>query len=131
MTDQDWKAVSNRYSTPEKQAHWEARKREFMPAGFDQDDYNRKWADLGARIAADLSMDPASDKARTYWAEWSALLGPFMNVADAPMKGGAIKLWGCMNQWKGDMATPLTSEVWEFIKPAATAQRAGTGFGPE
>ena len=131
MTEADWKKVADRYYTPEEQALWEARKKELMPPGFDSEEYNRKWAELGTRIANDLPMDPASEKARGYVDEWVALLGPFMTVADEAMKMGAVNLWDRMDEWKGAMQTPFTSEVWRFIKQAGAAQRAATGSGPE
>lgn len=130
MTNEDWKEVADRYYTPEEQAAWEARKRDLMPEGFESDDYNRKWADLGTRIAADLPMDPAGEKARAYLAEWTALLGPFMAVADTPMLKGAINLWDRIDEWSGGMQTPFTAQVWTFMKETGAAQRATTGSGP-
>lgn len=70
MTDETaWKKVADRYFTEEEQAHWREKKMAMMSADFDFDGYQRKWTDLGSRIAADLPLDPASAAAQAYLAE--------------------------------------------------------------
>ena len=56
MADQQWKAVLDRYYTPEDRAHWAVKKAEFAAAtpGFDQDAYTRDWVALDERIRAAL-----------------------------------------------------------------------------
>ncbi|MEA3014500.1 MAG: MerR family transcriptional regulator, thiopeptide resistance regulator, partial [Sphingomonadales bacterium] len=56
-----------------------------VPAGFDQEAYNRQWADLGGRIAAALPLDPAGAEAQAFYGEWQALLAPFKAVATPEM----------------------------------------------
>jgi DNA-binding transcriptional MerR regulator len=128
MSEQDWKAVADRYFTPEEQARWNAR----MPAAgdFDAETYNRQWAELGSRIAAKLPLDPGSPEAQALYDEWQALLAPFTSVATPEMMAGAARLYDRMPEWQGDHQPPFPMEVWTFIK-AVGAQRVGTGSGPE
>ena len=119
MTDQAaWKKVADRYFSAEDQARW-AEKMAAVPTDFDQQHYQAQWADLGTRIAADLPIDPASDKARAYLEEWNALLAPFNIVADARMKTETVALYDHIDDWKGEMTPPFSSAVWHFIKAAA------------
>ena len=124
MTDQTqaWQKVADRYYTPEEQARWRD-KMAAVPAHFDPAEYQAKWADLGARIAAALPMDPASDAAQAYLAEWNELLTPFNMVADARMKTDAVALYDRMDEWSGDASPGFTKAVWDFIKAAAAARR--------
>ena len=123
MTDQTaaWKKVADRYFTEEDQARWR-QKLDTLPAGFDGGAYQAKWADLGSRIAADLPMDPGSDKARAYLAEWNTLLKPFNMAADARMKTETVAMYDRMDEWSGEMSPGFTKAVWDFIKAAAVAQ---------
>ena len=124
MTDQAaWKTVADRYFTPDEQERW-AGKMAAVPAGFDQDDYSARWADLGTRIAAALPMDPASAPAQAFVVEWQALLSPFANVATPEMWAGAGKMYDRMDEWSGDMKPPFPSDVWAFIKAASVAGKA-------
>lgn len=116
-----WKKVFDRYYTEEEQARWEA-KRAMISAGFNLGEYLAKWTDLGGRIAAELPMDPASDKARAYLDEWNALLAPFKMAADARMKTETVALYDRMDEWSGEMSPGFTKAVWEFIKAAAVAR---------
>jgi len=102
MTDQAqaWKQVADRYFTEEEQARW-AEKMAALPAGFDPNAYQAKWAELGSRIAAALPLDPASDTAAAYLAEWNALLKPFNMAADARMK---TRRWRCTTAWTNGRA---------------------------
>lgn len=124
MSEESWKNVADRYFSPEEQARWNATMKD-VPGDFDPVDYNRKWADLGQRIAADLPMDPASEKARAYHAEWMKLLEPFTRVATPEMMAGAGKLYDRMGEWSGQPGaaqSPFPMEVWTFIKSVGAAK---------
>jgi DNA-binding transcriptional MerR regulator len=130
MKHENWKAVTDRYFSPEERARWA----EKMPAPgtFDQESYSRKWTELGERIAARLPLDPASAKAQALYDEWQALLAPFKAVATPEMMAGATKLYDRMPEWQGDQKPPFPFEVWTFIKDVRAArQRVGTGSAPE
>ncbi|QXQ06579.1 MerR family transcriptional regulator [Sphingosinicellaceae bacterium] len=124
MTDQAaWKTVADRYFTNDEQEKW-ADKMAAVPAGFDQNDYSAKWADLGTRIAAALPMAPASAAAQAFVKEWQVLLSPFAKVATPAMWAGASTMYDRMDEWSGDMKPPFPSDVWGFIK-AASGAKAG------
>ena len=120
MTDQKeaWQRVADRYYTAEEQARW-AEKMAAVPADFDPQAYQARWADLGSRIAADLPLDPTSGKAQAYLAEWKALLAPFNMAADARMKTETVALYDRMDEWAGEVSPGFTKDVWLFIKAAA------------
>lgn len=122
MDEAAWKRVTDRYYSPEEQAHW-AERMQAIPPEFDQATYSAKWADLGSRIAADLPMDPASDKARAYLAEWNALLAPFNMVADERMKTQTVALYEHMDEWSNEGSPGFTKAVWDFIKAVALAAK--------
>ncbi len=122
MTDHaQWKKVADRYFSEDDQARW-AEKMAAMPTDFDPQDYQAKWTDLGARIAADLPMDPTSAKARAYLSEWNVLLMPFNMAADARMQTETVSLYDNIDEWKGDVEPPFSSAVWQFIKASAAAR---------
>lgn len=126
MTDDTaWQKVADRYFTADEQARWRERKMSSVPADFDFDGYQAKWTDLGGRIAADLPMDPASERAQAYLAEWNALLKPFNMAADARMKTETVALYDRMDEWSGEVSPGFTKEVWLFIKAAAVARAVG------
>ena len=130
MEHENWKAVTDRYFSPEAQARWA----EKMPAPgtFDQEAYSRQWTELGERIAARLPLDPGSAEAQALYDEWQDLLAPFKAVATPEMMTGVTKLYDHMPEWQGDQKPPFPFEVWTFIKEVgATRQRVGTGCGPE
>ncbi len=124
MDEAAWKRVTDRYYTPQEQAHFAERMKTAMPAGFDQATYSAKWADIGSRIAADLPMDPTSDKARAYLAEWNALLAPFFAVADEQMKTQTFAMYQHMDEWSHEGSPGFTKAVWDFIRSAALAAKA-------
>lgn len=124
MDEAAWKRVADRYYSPEDQAHFADRMQASTPAGFDQASYSAKWAELGGRIAADLPMDPASDKARAYLAEWNALLTPFLMVADERMKTRTVSMYEHMDEWAHEGSPGFTKAVWDFIKSVAIAAKA-------
>jgi MerR family transcriptional regulator, thiopeptide resistance regulator len=114
---QNWKAVADRYFTPEEQARW-AEQAAAIPAGFDQEAYGRQWSELSARIDAALPLDPASAAAQAFYDEWQALLAPFTAVATGEMMAGAANLYECMDEWKGEQPPPFSMDVWRFIQAA-------------
>ncbi len=124
MDEAAWKRVADRYYTPEEQAHWAEKMKAAVPAGFDQAAYSAQWADLGSRIAADLPVDPRSDKARAYLAEWNALLTPFNMVADDRMKTQTVSMYEHMDEWAHEGSPGFTKAVWDFIKSVAVAAKA-------
>jgi DNA-binding transcriptional MerR regulator len=119
-TKAQWDALTDRYFSPEQKAHWAERMAQ-VPGGFDQIDYAAKWTDLGARIAADLPMDPASAKARAYLAEWQALLAPFTAVASPEMMAGTVNFYDRMDEWQGEASPGFDKTVWDFIKAVSAA----------
>lgn len=121
MTDEQWKKVVDRYYTPEEQEMWRKAKSEAF-AGFDQAAYAKAWEDLSARIEKSLPLDPKSDQARAFLAEWNKLLEPFAKVATPEMMKGAASVWNRMDEWQGDMKSPISPAVWKFITEAQKAK---------
>lgn len=121
METENWKNVTDRYFTPEEKARWAETA---PPAGFDQADYSRQWAELSARIEAALPLDPAGPEAQVLFDEWQALLAPFKAVATPEMMAGATNLYNRVDEWKGDQQPPFPMAVWQFIQAAGKA-RAG------
>ncbi|UAK24862.1 MerR family transcriptional regulator [Sphingomonas nostoxanthinifaciens] len=129
MTESNWKAVADRYFTPEEKAEWAAR----MPpsAEFDPADYARRWQELGGRITAALPLDPGAPEAEGFVREWFALLEPFSRVATPDMWQKSAGLYERMPEWEGQADPGFSSEVWRFINDAATRMRAaGKDVGP-
>ncbi|MES2097896.1 MAG: MerR family transcriptional regulator [Pseudomonadota bacterium] len=131
MTNQAnaWKAVIDRYYTPEEQTEW----REHMidaPA-FSTMDYLAQWRALSARIEAALPLDPASDAALAFVREWFTLLEPFSRNATPAMWEGSARMYADMGTWEGKVDAGFTKQVWDFINAAASAARdAGKDIGP-
>lgn len=123
MTD-DWKGVTDRYLDAEAKADFAATM-PAMPTDFDQEAYSARWADLSSRIQAALPMDPASDEAHAFYAEWQALLAPFTSVATPAMRHGVSEMYDRMDEWKGDVAPPFTPETWAFIKAVGARRTHG------
>lgn len=124
MEAENWKKVADRYYTPEEQARWAERMKEVAP-GFDQADYSRRWAELGARIEAALPLDPASSEAQAFLDEWQALLKLFSDVATPEMMQGATNLYNRMDEWQDVQQPPFSKAVWEFMQAAGAARRGG------
>ena len=114
MEPEDWKKVTDRYFTKEEQEHWA----EHPPqAGFDQDDYSRKWKDLGDRVQAAIPSGPDTPEAQALFDEWQELLAPFTAVATPQMMAGATRLYERMDEWHGDAPqAPFTPEAFRFIQ---------------
>src|SRR4030095_8637197 len=53
MTKEQWDKVTDRYFSAEEKGRW-AEKLKGAPADFDQEAYNRQWADVGKRGAAGM-----------------------------------------------------------------------------
>ena len=122
MSRDAWQAVAARYFTDAEQERWQA-KMLLLPAGFDADDYNRRWAELGSRIGERLPLDPTSEEAQQLLGEWEALLAPFRAVASPDMMKGVTRLFDAMEHWKEGMEPPFSSEVWRFIQAAAANRK--------
>lgn len=114
MRPEDWKKVTDRYFTDEEKAHWA----EHPPqARFDQEEYGRKWAELGKRVEAAIPGGPDSPEAKALYEEWQQLLAPFTAVATPQMIEGATRLYEKMDEWHGDAPNaPFTPEAFRFIQ---------------
>ena len=122
METESWKKALERHYTPEELARWAETP---PPAGFDQADYSRRWEALGARIEAALPLDPSSEEAQAFVAEWNALLAPFRAVATPEMMSGARGFWESGAAFEGDARPPFSRAVMEFIMAASSAAPAG------
>jgi len=119
-----WKAVTDRYMSAEALADFEAKRAELGEA-FDAThaEMGAKWKDLGSRIKAALPMDPASDAAQAFLAEWKALLEPFTRVATPAMMEGSRQMYENMDKWEGQADPGFDHEVFQFIQAAGTAAK--------
>jgi hypothetical protein len=115
MQEEQWREVLKRHYSPEELQHWQDNP---PPEGFDQADYSRRWAELGARIEAALPPDPAGAEAQAFVAEWEALLAPFKAVATPQMMAGAQRFWDNADQYRGEVQMPFSAEVLAFIREA-------------
>ena len=124
MEPQDWKKVTDRYFSQEEKERW-AEKMKDMPAGFDQEEYSRKWKDLGTRVQAAIPNGPDSPEAQALFNEWQDLLGPFKAVATPEMMQGATRLYERLDEWHGEMPqAPFTSEAFRFIQEIGRKRQA-------
>jgi MerR family transcriptional regulator, thiopeptide resistance regulator len=118
MTRDDWRAIAERFFTAAERERWQARL-PLLPAGFDTEEYGRRWAELGSRIAERLPLDPSCAAAQQLLDEWEALLAPFRAVASPDMMKGATRLYDATAEWGEGGARPFSNEVWQFIQAAA------------
>ena len=119
MEEMQWKKVLDRYYTPEEQEEWRAKKEEMAKAGgFDQASYTKSWEDLSRRIEAALPIDPASEAAQRFVGEWNRLLEPFTKAASPEMMKGASAMWSRIEEWEGEVKSPISSKVAHFIREA-------------
>jgi len=118
MKGKAWQKIYDKYYSPEEQAHWKRAKSK-IPVGFDQEKYSREWQDLNKRIEQSLPMDAASGKAADFLKEWNNLLEPFLAVADPEMLKSASRLWANIDEWSGEVQSPLSSEVYQFMTEVA------------
>lgn len=128
--DAKWKAVIDRYYSPEEQADWLANVKpeieSLMTTGYDA-----KWRDLASRIEAALPLDPASGPALGYVREWYALLEPFSRVATPEMWEGTRDFYNKLPEWEQEVEPAFSSRVWQFIREATEiARTAGQDIGP-
>jgi DNA-binding transcriptional MerR regulator len=124
MEAQDWKKVTDRYFSPEEKGRW-AETMKDAPAEFDQAEYGRKWADLGARVEAAIPLGPDSPQAQALYDEWQALLAPFTAVATPEMMAGATRLYERMDEWHGDVPqAPFTPDAFRFIQEIGRGRKA-------
>lgn len=121
MSQDQWKAVTDRYFTPEEQAEW-AEKMGGMGEDFDQQAYAGQWKALGDEIKAALPMDPASEAAADFVQRWFALLKPFTQVATPAMWTGTMKMYDDMPNWPVQADPGFDAEVWAFMKQATAAR---------
>ena len=119
MQNEKWRELAEANATPEELAEWRANP---PAAGFDQEDYSRRWQELGARIESALPLDPASPLAQAFLDEWQALLKPFLDVATPAMKEGAQRFWQNRDKWEGEVRPPFSAEVMRFIEEARKAR---------
>lgn len=128
--DAKWKAVVDRYYSPEEQAAWLANVKPELD-GFMSSDDDAKWRDLGARVEAALPLDPASDAALGYVREWFNLLEPFSRIATPEMWEGSRNFYNKLPEWEQDVEPAFSSRVWQFIREATEiARAAGQDIGP-
>jgi DNA-binding transcriptional MerR regulator len=121
MQPEDWKKVTDRYFSEEEKAHWAEHPPE---AGFDQEEYSRKWADLGARVEAAIPLGPDGAQAQALYDEWQELLAPFKAVATPQMMEGAKRLYKRMDEWHGEAPkAPFTPEAYRFIQQICQMRR--------
>lgn len=128
MSQDQWKAVTDRYFSPEEQAEW-ADRMGALGEDFDQDGYAAQWKALGDEIKAALPLDPAGEAAAGFVQRWFALLKPFTDVATPAMWTGTVKMYDDMPNWPVQADPGFDAEVWAFIKQATAARMmAGEAF---
>ena len=120
MEPENWKNVTDRYFSPEEKAHWAERMAD-VPKDFDVSDYQGQWKALGARIAAALPLDPASDAAGALLREWFALLKPFTSVATPAMLEGSRRFYDRIEEWGEQVSPGFSAETFRFIQAASKA----------
>ncbi len=123
MNSTDWKPVIDNYFAPDAQERFRAT----MPNDFDQQAYDRRWRDLGSRIAAAMPLEPASVEAQIFVDEWFALLKPFSDVATPEIWNGVVRMYDDRPNWKSQPDMGFAHEVWTFIRAATQARMAAGG----
>jgi DNA-binding transcriptional MerR regulator len=114
MTSKAWQKIYDKYYTADEQEDWKAAK-EKMASDVEPDDYHRRWRELAQRIGNALPLDPTSERAASFLKEWNSLLEPFLAIANDQMKAGARRLWANMDDWSGEVDSPISKEVWAFM----------------
>lgn len=128
--DGKWRAVIDRYYTPEEQADWLANVKPTIEA-FMTVDYDARWRELGKRIEGALPFDADSEIALSFVREWFELLEPFSRVATPEMWNGARNFYNELPEWEQDVQTAFSSGVWQIIRQATDAAlAAGKDIGP-
>lgn len=121
MEQDNWKGIADKFLSEEAKSDFAATM-PAMPADFDQDAYAAKWKDLGGRIEQALPLDPASDAARAFLAEWQELLKPFAQIATPAMVAGTTRMYENMDQWEGQADPGFSARVFQFIQEVGRAQ---------
>lgn len=117
MQDKAWKKFYDDHYTPQEQERWKNAKA--AAAGGDTEQYLQKWEDLMQKIEQALPLDPASELAHEFLAEWKSLLDPFTNSLADDMTAEAAAFPGKV---KEQSLEPLVKEeLLEFIKAAERA----------
>lgn len=122
----NWRAVTNRYFTPQQKEEWQATMKA-LPATYTQEDHGARWKDLSARIEAAIPLDPASEAAQGFVDEWFALLKPFSSVATPEMWNGAGRMYSEMDRWPAKADPGFSRDVYYFISTATKARIAAGG----
>lgn len=125
MSDDEWARIASRYVSANAQADWASRP---MPEGFDQQDYARRWRDLGGRIESALPMAPGSPEAEAFVGEWFALLKPFSNAASPAMMQDVSRMYDDDAFWATGADPGFSRAVWDFMKAAAAARLEGSAI---
>jgi MerR family transcriptional regulator, thiopeptide resistance regulator len=128
--DAKWRAVIDRYYTPEEQADWLATVKpaldDFMSA-----EYHEKWRELTSRIEASLPLEPDSDTALGFVREWFTLLEPFSRVATPEIWQSTRDFYSKLPEWEQDVQPDFSSRVWQFVRTATDLALAnGHDIGP-
>lgn len=117
-----WAKISDEYLSEGEKSDFAATMPQ-MPTDFDQAAYAASWKDLGSRIEQALPLDPASDQAQAFLAEWTKLLEPFSKIATPAMMAGATRMYENMDKWEGGHADPgFSAKVFQFIQEAGRAK---------
>lgn len=127
--EEGWKSAVNKHFGRDLQAEWQARMAD--AAEFRQEDYGRKWADLGARIEAALPLEADCPQALAFAREWLGLLEPFTKRASPEMWTATAEFYGKMEDWQNQWNPGFSKAVWLFIGDVIrTARAAGKDLGP-
>lgn len=128
--DTQWKAVIDRYYSPEEQAAWLANVKPELDQ-FMSPEYGAKWQDLGRRVESALPLDPSSETALGFVREWFNLLEPFSRIATPEMWEGSRNFYNKLPEWEQEVQPAFSSRVWKFIREATEiARAAGQDIGP-
>jgi len=111
MEAESWKEYFDKHYTAEEQKRWKEVK--LRASQGDPEGYFRKFDDLVYRIEQALPLDPASDAARSYLAEWQSLLAPFADSLEDDMKPEASKFLSSIARGAPD--APINRRVFEFM----------------
>ena len=124
MEAEDWKKVTDRYFSKEEMEHWAENMKNSPAPSFDQEEYGRKWKELGDRVQAAIPKGPGSPEAQALYDEWQELLAPFKAVATPEMMAGATRLYERMGEWEHDVPAPFTSEAFRFVQEVGRRRKS-------
>ena len=109
MEQQDLKAIAAKYFTPQQQAEWAEAQSKLPP------DHLAKLDALKARIAAQLPLDPASQKAQTLFDEWVGLTCAYKDAV-------APKTIVSLRKIEAALTELPEAPVFAFLKDASRAR---------